>query len=349
MAYNTRTLANLLIGTLSILLLNRIWHWLDGSAWPGNHYINYGSAIAFAAFVVALYVSSRSHRKTLSQLDNYLQHMDKAELQREDLVFRDNSPEVNRLEKTMERILERRRVELERMKQLEDYRKDYLGNVSHELKTPIFNIQGYISTLIDGGLEDPRINRDFLEKADRNVERLVGIVSDLEAITQYEAGQLMLQETHFDLLQLTREVIESLELSAARENISLVLQAPEKPCIVYADKFRIRQVLTNLGTNSIRYGKDGGSTRFRLMPMGERMRVEVADTGLGIPQKDIARIFERFYRVDKSRSRQKGGSGLGLAIVKHIIEAHGESMDVMSTEGAGSVFGFSLPVNGKSE
>ncbi|MFN9113202.1 MAG: sensor histidine kinase, partial [Bacteroidota bacterium] len=121
------------------------------------------------------------------------------------------------------------------------------------------------------------------------------------------------------------------------------------PCIVWADKFRIRQVLTNLGTNSIRYGKDGGSTRFRILPMGERIRVEVADTGLGIPQKDIARIFERFYRVDKSRSRQKGGSGLGLAIVKHIIEAHGESMDVMSTEGAGSVFGFSLPINGKSE
>jgi two-component system phosphate regulon sensor histidine kinase PhoR len=198
-------------------------------------------------------------------------------------------------------------------------------------------------------LEDPTINRDFLEKADRNVERLVGIVSDLEAITQYEAGQLMLQETHFDLLQLTHEVIESLELSAARENISLVLQAPEKPCIIWADKFRIRQVLTNLGTNSIRYGKEGGSTRFRILPMGERIRVEVADTGLGIPQKDIARIFERFYRVDKSRSRQKGGSGLGLAIVKHIIEAHGESMDVMSTEGAGSVFGFSLPINGKSE
>jgi two-component system, OmpR family, phosphate regulon sensor histidine kinase PhoR len=343
MAYSTRLLGNLLIGTVILLLTNRIWHWVDNSEWPHNAYINAGSIIAFSAFIIALYISSRLHRKTLLQLDSYLKHMDTGEVNPEELRFKDNSPEVNRLEKTMQRILNKRRNELDRMKQLEDYRKDYLGNVSHELKTPIFNIQGYISTLLDGGLEDTNINRDFLEKADRNVERLVNIVSDLEAITQYEAGQMMLQETTFDLLELTREVIESLELSAARENISLVLQAPDKPCMVWADKFRIRQVLTNLGTNSIRYGKDSGTTRFRIIPMGNRTRIEVADTGLGIPKNDIPRIFERFYRVDKSRSRQKGGSGLGLAIVKHIIEAHGEAIDVMSTEGAGSVFGFSLP------
>jgi len=343
MAYSTRLLGNLMIGTVILLLTNLIWHWADGSAWPHNARINAGSIIAFSAFIIALYISSRLHRRTLLQLDSYLKNIDSGDANPEELRFKDNSPEVNRLEKTMQRILNKRRNELDRMKQLEDYRKDYLGNVSHELKTPIFNIQGYISTLLDGGLEDTNINRDFLEKADRNVERLVNIVSDLEAITQYEAGQMMLQETTFDVLELTREVIESLELSAARENISLVLQSPDKPCLVWADKFRIRQVLTNLGTNSIRYGKDGGITRFRIIPMGNRTRIEVADTGLGIPTQDIPRIFERFYRVDKSRSRQKGGSGLGLAIVKHIIEAHGETIDVMSTEGAGSVFGFSLP------
>ena len=238
---------------------------------------------------------------------------------------------------------EDRRLEVEQMQKLENYRKEYLGNVSHELKTPIFNIQGYLHTLLDGGIDDPSINRNYLQRAANSVERMIHIVEDLQAISMLEAGELELEFDRFDVLALTRDIIDSLEMRGKEKKIDLILKhTAEEKVFVYADRQRIRQVITNLITNSIRYGKEGGETKIRYNDTGVKVIAEVADTGIGIPDKFLPRIFERFYRVDKGRSREQGGTGLGLAIVKHIVEAHRQTIGVMSTEGVGSVFTFTL-------
>ena len=236
-----------------------------------------------------------------------------------------------------------RKNEIEQLKKLENYRKEYLGNVSHELKTPIFNIQGYISTLLDGGLEDPSINKDYLVRAEKSVDRMISIIADLEAISQLETGQLEIEPERFDIAALAKDIFESQEMKATAKGIMLRLkEEDEKHFYVHADKFRIRQVLTNLIVNSINYGKEYGETKIKFYDTGENIVVEVADNGMGIEKEHLPRIFERFYRVDKSRSRDQGGTGLGLAIVKHIIEAHGQTINVMSTQGVGTVFSFTL-------
>ncbi|MBL7812790.1 MAG: sensor histidine kinase [Bacteroidetes bacterium] len=242
----------------------------------------------------------------------------------------------------LDTLLQARKEELQRLNMLENYRRDYIGNVAHELKTPIFNIQGYIETIQDDPDMDAGMLRSFLDKAARNTERLAQIVGDLDTITKYESGFLQLEYEAFDLRELVQEVIENLEVQASAKKIHISDAALSGDFTVWADKFRIRQVLTNLGTNSIKYGKEGGSTRFKLSDARGKVIVEVSDNGIGIPQAHLNRIFERFYRVEKSRNRESGGSGLGLSICKHIIEAHGEQIQVLSTEGAGSVFSFSL-------
>lgn len=234
-------------------------------------------------------------------------------------------------------------AELEQLKRLETYRREFIGNVSHELKTPIFNIQGYIHTLLDGGLDDPEINVDYLKRADKSVERMITIVEDLETITQLESGVITLDKTKFDLVDLIKEVIESVEKKAKDRDIKVKLEKkPEKVLKVLGDKDRIRQVLTNLIMNSVKYGKKGGKTEIQLFDTEEKIWIEISDDGIGIPEKHLPRIFERFYRIDKSRSREAGGSGLGLSIVKHIIEAHEEQISVKSKEGEGTTFSFSI-------
>lgn len=236
-----------------------------------------------------------------------------------------------------------RKAEVERLSKLETYRKEFLGNVSHELKTPIFNIQGYVLTLLDGGIDDPKINRDYLSRAERSVERMISIVDDLEAISQLETGELQIDPERFDIAALAKDVFHAQEMKATAKGIILsMMEYDEKPVWVFADKFRIRQVLTNLVVNSIKYGKEYGETRFRCSDIGDQILIEIQDNGLGIANQHLPRLFERFYRVDKSRSREMGGTGLGLSIVKHIIEAHGQTINVMSTEGVGSVFSFTL-------
>lgn len=234
-------------------------------------------------------------------------------------------------------------AELEQLKRLETYRREFIGNVSHELKTPIFNIQGYIHTLLDGGLEDPEINIDYLKRADKSVERMITIVEDLETITQLESGVITLDKSKFDLVDLAKDVIESVEKKAKEKDIKVKFEKrPEKSLKVMGDKDRIRQVLTNLVMNSVKYGKKGGRTEIQLFETEEKIWVEISDDGIGIPEKHLPRIFERFYRIDKSRSREAGGSGLGLSIVKHIIEAHEEQINVKSKEGEGTTFSISL-------
>lgn len=235
--------------------------------------------------------------------------------------------------------------EIARLKEAEQFRKQYLGNVAHELKTPIFNIQGYISTLLDGGLEDELINRKYLERAEKSIDRLINIVNDLDTISKLESSMNKLNLEKFDVVALAREIAEQAEIEADRKHIRITVKGSENlpsPFWVQADKHYIGQVFVNLIINSIRYGKEGGQTRIRFRDMLDKILVEVEDNGLGIGKEDLPRIFERFYRTDKGRSREQGGTGLGLAIVKHIIEAHGERISVRSEPGVGSTFSFTL-------
>lgn len=234
--------------------------------------------------------------------------------------------------------------EITNLRETDTFRKEFIGNLAHELKTPIFNIQGFILTLLEGGMEDPEINRKFLLKAAKNVERMSGLLEDLDVITKMEAGNLDIELVPFDLLEIVRETIESLEPKAKRNSIELSITKgmDGSKVMVLGDAAKLVQVLTNLIVNSINYGTEGGRTEVRYYDAEDSILVEVADTGIGIREEDLPRVFERFYRVDKSRSRHAGGSGLGLAICKHIIETHGQTINVRSTYGEGSTFSFTL-------
>ena len=233
--------------------------------------------------------------------------------------------------------------EISQLKEQDSFRKDFIGNLAHELKTPIFNIQGYILTLLEGALEDPDHNRKFLMKAAKNVDRMATLVEDLDIVTKIEGGSLELDMEEFNLGDLVRDILEELEPRAKRNNIDMeFLEENRAPFMVIGDAPKVGQVLTNLISNSLRYGKEDGTTQVRFFDMEEQILVEVADDGIGMTEEHLPRIFERFYRVDKSRSRNAGGTGLGLSIVKHIIEAHGQSISVRSTQGKGSTFSFTL-------
>ncbi len=228
------------------------------------------------------------------------------------------------------------------LKQAEKYRKEFLGNVSHELKTPIFNVQGYILTLLDGGLDDPEINKKYLQRAETNINRMISIVEDLETISKYEARELLLDYSVFDILEVVKSVFEMLEMSADEQNIKLSVVHDRPEILVEADKNRVTEVLLNLVANSIRYGIVSGRTNIYFKENRSHVRVDVTDNGIGIAQKHLSRIFERFYRVDKSRSQKNGGTGLGLSIVKHIIDAHNQTITVMSKPSIGTTFTFTL-------
>lgn len=233
--------------------------------------------------------------------------------------------------------------EIEQLKKLEQYRKEFLGNVSHELKTPIFNIQGYLETLLDGGMEDEKIAKDFLTRASRNTERLSEIVSDLLLISQYESGDLTLHMTTYDIVDQVREVYESFMIQARSKNIDLRFRDMSmEPVFVTADKLRIGQVFYNLVANAIKYCNEGCFVSASFTAQEDKIMIEIRDNGPGIAQEHLSRLFERFYRVDRARSRDKGGTGLGLAIAKHIMEAHKQSITVTSAVGLGTTFSFSL-------
>lgn len=239
---------------------------------------------------------------------------------------------------------ENNKKEIEELKKMERYRREFLGNVSHELKTPIFNIQGYVLTLLDGGLEDPAINRLYLQRAEKSVNRLIALVEDLEKISQLESGELQMDFIRFDIVALTRDVIEFLDIKIKKKRSTVYFsQHYDKPLLVKADRERIREVLINLLDNALKYGKKDSRIKISFFDMDSRILTEVADNGPGIENSELPRVFERFYRVDKARTSKKGGSGLGLAIVKHIIEAHNETINVRSSVGVGTTFGFTLP------
>ncbi|RLD49416.1 MAG: sensor histidine kinase [Bacteroidetes bacterium] len=263
---------------------------------------------------------------------------------KEELKKRSKSADV--LEMVNQVVLdwnEEKEKEIDELKQMAKYRREFVGNVSHELKTPVFNIQGYILTLLDGGIDDPEINIKFLKKAKKSVNRMIAIVDDLEEINKLESGELKLKKETFDLLELTREVMDFMEMKAEEFKAGINIKSHFRNIKVYADKRRIRQVLINLIDNAIKYGDEKhNQIDISFYDFHNNYLVEVSDNGIGIPEENLPRIFERFYRTDYSRSREKGGSGLGLAIVKHIIEAHRQTITVRSNYGKGTTFSFTL-------
>jgi len=255
--------------------------------------------------------------------------------------------ETNTIESINQEVLEwgeNKKLEIEQLKKTERYRRDFLGNIYHELKTPIFNIQGYVLTLLDGGLEDRTINREYLLRTEKSINRMIAIVEDLETISKLETSQISLQFTKFDIVEQVREVFDSLEIKAKKKKKEFSFADKyDKPIVVEADKKWIRQVLVNLLDNSIKYGSaKEGKTRVSFFDMDENLLIEISDDGSGIAPEEIPRVFERFFRTQSARDRDKSGTGLGLAIVKHIIEAHDQTVNVRSRLGVGTTFAFTL-------
>ena len=269
----------------------------------------------------------------------------------EDLEFETDSliktspidSDMNSFSRDLEEFVKLKRTEIETLKKEGIYRKEFVGNVAHELKTPLFSVQGYISNLLDGAMDDKELLKKYLKRAEKSVDRLTFIIKDLDLITQLESSTLKLKVASFDIIKLTEEIIEDLEISASKRNIKIIFNKNyDKQILVEADKNRIEQVITNLVSNSINYGSEKGTTEISFESNVEKIIVKVNDNGEGISEENMPRLFQRFFRVDVSRSRSQGGSGLGLAIVKHIIDAHNENIYVQSTVGVGSEFSFTL-------
>lgn len=251
--------------------------------------------------------------------------------------------DMSTLTKEIQKFAKDKKLQIETLKVREEYRKEFMGNVSHELKTPLFTVQGYLLTLLDGAMEDKNIRKKYLQRAAKGLDRLIYIVKDLDMISKLEIGNLVLEKERFDIVELIQSVFEMFEMKAARKNILLTFDMHYQPIYVFADKERIQQCVANLVVNSIKYGKIDGTTEISIENLiKNKVIVRVTDNGEGIETQNIPRLFERFFRVDKSGNRKEGGSGLGLSIVKHIIEAHKEKIYVESVFGVGSEFSFTL-------
>lgn len=252
--------------------------------------------------------------------------------------------DMKMLKNQVELYAREKKVEIETLQIREEYRKEFLGNVSHELKTPLFTIQGYIDTLLDGAHRDRSLRKKYLTRAQKGVDRLTYIVNDLDMITKLEIGDMSLEKDVFDIVELLQQVFEQFEMKAAKKKISLETDIIYKERIlVYADAARVQQVIANLVVNSIKYGRDNGTTEVSIEDLiNNKVIIRVTDNGEGIAAEHIPRLFERFFRVDRSGNRKEGGSGLGLSIVKHILEAHGERIYIESEPGIGSEFSFTL-------
>ncbi len=255
---------------------------------------------------------------------------------------------IDEVREDVENWAEQRSQEVAVLQRNEAFRKEFLQNLSHEFKTPVFAIQGYVDTLLSGALENPEVNRRFLQRAANNVERLVNLIRDLDEISRLERGELQLNGEYFVIQDLIREVFEALSWKAEQRQIHFsIKKGCEQPLTVYADKEKIRQVLINLVSNSIKYGKHGGKTEASAYNTdGQQILIEIGDDGMGIAEKYLDRIFERFFRTNEGRGRDVSGSGLGLSICKHIIEAHGQTIHVRSKENVGTTIGFTLDTRG---
>ena len=327
-----------IIITAFTAILMMIAHWLGWTFWLPI----FIAVLFLISYFTTLYILSILINDKITPIYKTISEVP-FEMKRITKLMHGNRDLIAEVDQEVKLWAEDKLAEIERLRELEKYRKDFVGNVSHELKTPIFNIQGYILTLLDGGLEDPKINRLYLERTEKSIDRMIRVVEDLESITKLESGELKINKEPFDLVKLTEEVFEfELRDSKARRISMNLVVPPNKPVFVMADKKRIFEVISNLVGNAIKYGKKGGNVNVVFYDMDKMVLIEVSDDGIGIEKKDLIRIFERFYRVDKSRSRIQGGTGLGLSIVKHIIEAHEQTIHVKSQVDKGTTFTFML-------
>jgi len=296
------------------------------------------SIYVFAFFVLQYRVEHFIYRRVKKIYDD-VSLLDSASFRAEHITT-----DMATLTREVKKFATDKKLEIETLKVREEYRREFMGNVSHELKTPLFTVQGYLSTLLDGAMKDKEIRKKYLERAEKGVERLIYIVEDLDMISKLEMGDLNLDFSNFDIIELIQNVYDLLEMSADKKNIILMFDRKYKlPINVFADKEKIQQVLTNLVMNSIKYGKENGTTEVTIEDLiKNKIIVRIRDNGEGIEKQNIPRLFERFYRVDKSGARSEGGSGLGLSIVKHLIEGHDEKIYIESEFGKGSEFSFTL-------
>lgn len=322
-------------GLLSLLFFNA---GLSVSAW-------FALALAPITFGLVYAAIYRIQFTRLEKLNRVTRNIARKRFEDYENLVTDNNDELDYLIRQSIRASKTVEREIQRLNRIENYRKEFIGDISHELKTPIFAIQGFIETLLNGAIEDEEVNRQFLKKAMRNVNRLTFLTKDLMEISKLETGELKSEVQDIYLGDLILDVVESLQYKAQKENVTIKVEEVGKNILVSADRNQIKQVLINLVENAIKYNRPEGQVTVGTKPFSknnDRVLVYIQDTGIGIEQQYIDRVTERFFRVDKSRSREKGGTGLGLAIVKHIMEAHGEEFFIESTPNIGSTFSFTL-------
>ena len=324
--------------TIILSLINGIYFFVTDSFYVW-FYISEVIIVFLVSFFITQYRVENFIYKRMKKIYDDVSLLDGSTLGRQKITTN-----METLTKEVELFARNKKLEIEALKIRENYRREFIGNVSHELKTPLFTVQGYIETLLDGALNDEKIREKYLKRAKKGVERLTYIIKDLDMITKLEVGELHLEKETFDIIDLIENVFESLEMKASKNLISLTFNEKyQNPIWVKADKDRIQQVLSNLIVNSIKYGINKGTTELSIENLiMNKVLIRVADNGEGINNDEIPRLFERFYRVDKSGSREQGGSGLGLSIVKHILDAHNEKIYVESQIGIGSEFSFTL-------
>ncbi|CAM3775307.1 ATP-binding protein [Flavobacterium branchiophilum] len=302
-------------------------------------FFTFSIGFGFFSFFVIQYRVERFIYKRVKKIYDDVSILDRSEWQSQPITT-----DMATLTREVKKFATDKKIEIEMFKVREAYRREFLGNVSHELKTPLFTVQGYLATLLDGAMNDKQIRKKYLERAEIGVERLIHIVQDLDMITKLENGEMNLDLSEFNIVKLIQNVFDLLEMKASEKDIILMFDKKYfKDIKVIADKGKIQQVLTNLVMNSIKYGKPRGTTEIAIEHLtNDKIIIKITDNGEGISKQNISRVFERFFRVDKSGSRAEGGSGLGLSIVKHIIEAHNEKINVESELGKGSEFTFTL-------
>lgn len=335
--YSLALYSSLLISALSTLLASLLFYFYTRNIPIGL--IVFFLIIFPLSFLILQFLIEKSIYVRMKKIYKDVRLLDEKSLSTSPITT-----DMDMLTREVERFAENKKLEIETLNIRENYRKEFMGNVSHELKTPLFTVQGYILTLLDGAMDDKKILKKYLQGANKGVERLVHIIKDLDMITQLESGELVLERDDFDIISLVQNVFDLLEMRAEKRNITLTFdKVYEKAILVNADRDRIEQVLINLVVNSLKYGKSKGTTEIAIQYFSEtKILVRVTDNGDGIAPENLSRIFERFYRIDKSGSRKEGGSGLGLSIVKHIVEAHLEKIYIESQQGVGSEFSFTL-------
>jgi len=334
--YKFAFFTSLLISIILTLILGVFFYLNSISIW-------YSPIFAFSIFVLSFFVIQHRVQRFIYKRVNKI-YEDLTLLESAEFTDKQITTDMETLTNEIDKYAKEKKIEIESLKIRENYRKEFMGNVAHELKTPLFTVQGYIETLIDGGLHNKDIAEKYLERAGKGVERLTYIVNDLDMLSKFEVGNLVLEKKAFNIVELIQNVFDLLEMKAAKKDITLTFdKLYTEPIMVDADEKKIQQVLMNLINNSIKYGRRKGTTEVSVEKLLKtKFIVRVTDNGEGIKKENLTRVFERFFRVDKSGSRKEGGSGLGLSIVKHIIEAHAERIYVESEYNVGSEFSFTL-------